>query len=60
MSSGRTADFERCYFDMRLREGCKERGDVRGFEHGLVPLDVNVDFRGDLLRDGEEAVGAAG
>lgn len=33
---------------------------MRGFEQGLVALDVDVDFGVDMLPDGEEAIGTAG
>jgi hypothetical protein len=53
-------DFEGGDLDVRLREGAEERGEVFGFEKGFVALDVDVDIGGDLLRDGVDAVGAAG
>jgi hypothetical protein len=53
-------DFEGGDLDVRLREGAEERGEVLGFEEGLVALDVDVDVGWDLLRDGVDAVGAAG
>ena len=47
-------------FDVELRERTQERGEVFGFEEGLVALDVDVDLGGDLLRYGVGAIGAAG
>jgi hypothetical protein len=41
-----------------LGERAEEGGEVLGFEEGFVALDVDVDVRGDLLRDGVDAVGA--
>ncbi len=50
---GLTADFEGRHVHIRLRERREQRGDVCWFEHGLVALDVDVDFGRDLLRDGK-------
>ena len=46
-------------FDVGLREGTQECGEVFGFEEGFVALDVDVDVGGDLLRYGVDAIGAA-
>jgi len=57
---GSAEDLEGGNLDLRLREGAEEGGEVLGFEEGLVALDVDVDVGGDFLRDGVDAVGAAG
>ena len=43
-----------------MREGAEQSGDVFGAEERFVPLDVDVDVGVVELRDGVEAVGAAG
>jgi hypothetical protein len=45
---------------LRLRERAEECGEVLGFEERFVALDVDVDVGRDLLRDGVNAVCAAG
>ena len=57
---GSAEDFEGGDFDVRLREGSEEGGEVFGFEEGFVALDVDVDVGGDLLGYGVDSVGAAG
>ena len=57
---GGAEDFEGGDFDLLVGEGAEEGGEVFRFEEGLVALDVDVDVGGDLLRDGVDAVGAAG
>src|SRR5439155_14192123 len=57
---GSAEDLEGGDLDLRLREGAEEGGEVLGFEEGLVALDVDVDVGWELLRDGVDAVGAAG
>jgi hypothetical protein len=57
---GCAADFEGGHLHVRCGEGREQRGDVSGLNEGLVALDVEVNFGGDLLRDSEEAVGTAG
>ncbi|MCU1252188.1 MAG: hypothetical protein JWQ49_5217 [Edaphobacter sp.] len=57
---GSAEDLEGGDFDVRLREGAEEGGEVLGFEKGFVALNVDVDVGRDLLRDGVDAIGAAG
>jgi hypothetical protein len=57
---GGAEDFEGRDFDVRVGEGAEEGGEVLGFEERLVALDVDVDVGVDGLRDGVDAVGAAG
>jgi len=57
---GSAEDFEGGDFDVRLREGSEEGGEVLGFEEGFVALDVDVDVGVNLLGYGVDAVGAAG
>jgi len=57
---GGAEDLEGGDFDLRLREGSEEGGEMFGFEEGFVALDVDVDVGVDLLGDGVDAVGAAG
>jgi hypothetical protein len=57
---GSAEDFERGDFDVRLCKGAEEGSEMFGFEEGLVALDVDVDVGRNLLRDGMDAVGAAG
>jgi hypothetical protein len=57
---GCAADFEGSDVHVRRGEGREQGGDVNRFNEWFVALDVDVDVGGDLLRDGDEAVGAAG
>ena len=43
-----------------LCEGTKQRGEMLGLEERFVALDIDVDVGVDKLRDGVDAVGAAG
>ena len=53
-------DFEGGDVGVRVGEGMEERGDVFGTEQRLVALDVDVDVGIVKLRDGVDAVSAAG
>ncbi len=57
---GATEDPEGSHVDCGVDERGQELGDVVGVKEGLVALDVDVDVSGEVLGDGEEAVGAAG
>jgi len=56
----RAADLERGDVDVWVGEGGEQGGEVLGLEERLVALDVDVDFGGDGLGYGVDAVGAAG
>ena len=60
MSSGRQRTLRVVHVDCGVDERGQELGDVVGVKEGLVALDVDVDVSGEVLGDGEEAVGAAG
>jgi len=57
---GGAADFQGGDLDFGAVERAEKGGEVLGLEEGFVALDVDVDVGVDELRDGVEAVSAAG
>ena len=53
-------DFEGGDLDGWVGKGAEECGEVLGFEERFIALDVDVDIGVEELRDGMDAVGAAG